>query len=38
MCKERGIPKKQAPEILHAFHQSGIVLSFRNVRFVLLFV
>ncbi|GAB9469602.1 hypothetical protein Gpo141_00006876 [Globisporangium polare] len=30
MCKERGIPKKQAPEILHAFHQSGIVLSFRN--------
>lgn len=32
MCKERGIPKKQAPEVLQAFHQAGVVLAFRNVR------
>ncbi|TYZ59708.1 hypothetical protein PybrP1_011113 [[Pythium] brassicae (nom. inval.)] len=30
MCKDRGIPKKQAPEILRAFHQSGVVFAFRN--------
>uniref|UniRef100_K3XA36 Calcium uniporter protein C-terminal domain-containing protein n=1 Tax=Globisporangium ultimum (strain ATCC 200006 / CBS 805.95 / DAOM BR144) TaxID=431595 RepID=K3XA36_GLOUD len=30
MCKEYGIPKKQASEILNAFHQSGVVFSFRN--------
>ncbi|CAI5731078.1 unnamed protein product [Peronospora destructor] len=28
MCHERGIPKKQAPEVLQAFHQAGIVFYF----------
>ncbi|CAH0479026.1 unnamed protein product [Peronospora belbahrii] len=28
MCQERGIPKKQAPEVLQAFHQSGVVFYF----------
>ncbi|RMX63719.1 hypothetical protein KXD40_007931 [Peronospora effusa] len=28
MCQERGIPKKQASEVLQAFHQSGIVFYF----------
>jgi hypothetical protein len=28
MCKQRGIPKKQAPEVLQAFHQSGVVFFF----------
>ncbi|TDH71470.1 hypothetical protein CCR75_008293 [Bremia lactucae] len=28
LCIERGIPKKQAPEVLQAFHQSGIVFYF----------
>lgn len=28
MCRDRGIPKKQAPEVLKAFHQAGIVFYF----------
>ncbi|KAL7694181.1 putative calcium uniporter protein [Plasmopara halstedii] len=28
MCRERGIPKKQAPEVLQAFHQSGLLFYF----------
>ncbi|KAI9915251.1 hypothetical protein PsorP6_007323 [Peronosclerospora sorghi] len=28
LCQERGIPKKQAPEVLQAFHQSGLVFYF----------
>ncbi|KAJ0395543.1 hypothetical protein P43SY_003011 [Pythium insidiosum] len=30
LCKDRGIPKKQAPEVLKAFHQAGVVLYFGN--------
>lgn len=32
MCREHGIPKKQAPEVLAAFHQAGIVFYFGKVR------
>lgn len=32
MCRDNGIPKKQAAEILRSFHQSGIVFFFGNVR------
>lgn len=28
MCRERGIPKKQASEVLNAFHQSGVLFYF----------
>lgn len=28
MCRDRGIPKKQAPEVLKAFHQAGLVFYF----------
>lgn len=31
MCRDNGIPKKQAAEILRSFHQSGIVFFFGNV-------
>ncbi|RLN73972.1 hypothetical protein BBJ28_00006649 [Nothophytophthora sp. Chile5] len=28
LCQARGIPKKQAPEVLQAFHQAGVVFYF----------
>ncbi|TMW67129.1 hypothetical protein Poli38472_012245 [Pythium oligandrum] len=28
LCREQGIPKKQAPEVLKSFHQAGVVLYF----------
>lgn len=32
LCRDHGIPKKQAPEVLATFHQAGIVFYFGKVR------